>query len=404
MTQPIHVVYGGAHLFKPDTAAKLSRLALQTLTQQVPDDAFFAEAFGFKDIALARRVRERVLKKLQSGHAIQDYRIDFEDGYGPRPENEEDSHARSAAESVAEGMRAGSLPQSIGIRIKALTPALSKRASRTLELFFSALYASGGSLPENFRVTLPKVTSSAQVAKLEKLLSGIEKRRKWKRGAIRIELMVETPQALFGPRGEAALPAFVRAAKGRCVGAHFGAYDYLSLCDVSASDQGLGHPGCDFARQVMQATLAGSGVALCDGATTRFPVGSREDIFAAWKLSCANIRRSLSQGFHQGWDLHPAQLPARYAAVYGYFLADWEAATARLTRFLGEAAKARLQGSVFDDAATGQGLLNHVLRAHSSGAVTDEEVARTGLLLDELKTRSFGEILEKRQNQVSGAV
>ena len=77
-------------------------------------------------------------------------------------------------------------------------------------------------------------------------------------------------------------------------------------------------------------------------------------------------------GFYQGWDLHPAQLPTRYAAVYA-FLESLDAASERLRNFVEKAAKATLVGDVFDDAATGQGLLNYFLRATNCGALTEEE-------------------------------
>ena len=75
----------------------------------------------------------------------------------------------------------------------------------------------------------------------------------------------------------------------------------------------------------------------------------------------------------QGWDLHPAQLPTRYAAVYAFFLESLSAASERLKNFVEKAAKATLVGDVFDDAATGQGLLNYFLRAINCGAITEGE-------------------------------
>ena len=82
-------------------------------------------------------------------------------------------------------------------------------------------------------------------------------------------------------------------------------------------------------------------------------------------------------GYYQGWDLHPAQLPTRYAAVYAFFLSARPAATARLRNFVEKAAQATLVGDVFDDAATGQGLLNFFVagtelrRAHARRSTRD---------------------------------
>jgi len=154
---------------------------------------------------------------------------------------------------------------------------------------------------------------------------------------------------------------------------------------------------CDFAKHVMQVTLAGTGVWLSDGATNVMPIGSREIVHRAWRLHADHIRHSLVTGFYQGWDLHPAQLPSRYAAVYSFFLEGLAPASERLKNFVQKAAQATLVGDVFDDAATGQGLLNYFLRAMSCGAITEREaVEMSGLSLEELRSRSFVSILKTR--------
>src|SRR5882724_9320106 len=113
--QPVHVVYGGAHLFTADAARKLGGVALRTLQEHAPDAASLASALGL-DPAIARRIYPRVVEKL-TREPVEDFRIDFEDGFGSRPDREEDEHARRAAGEVADGMRGGTLPPSIGIRI-----------------------------------------------------------------------------------------------------------------------------------------------------------------------------------------------------------------------------------------------------------------------------------------------
>jgi hypothetical protein len=148
----------------------------------------------------------------------------------------------------------------------------------------------------------------------------------------------------------------------------------------------------------MQVALAGTGIWLSDGATNVMPIGSREVVHRAWRLHASHIRHSLVGGFYQGWDLHPAQLPSRYAAVYAFFLEGLDAASERLKNFIDKAAQATLVGDVFDDAATGQGLLNYFLRAMNCGAITEHEaVAMSGLTLSELQTRSFMQILTRRR-------
>jgi hypothetical protein len=207
----------------------------------------------------------------------------------------------------------------------------------------------------------------------------------------------------------------LEAARGRCTGAHFGTYDYTALCNITASWQSMTHPACDFARHVMVVSFAQSGIFISDGATNVMPIGphkaaagatltaaqleeNRKVVHAAWKLHYEQARDSLMRGIYQGWDLHPAQLCTRYAAVFSFFLEGLDAAAARLKNFVDKAAQATLVGDVFDDAATGQGLLNYFLRAINCGALTEEEAKkRTGLSTEELRTRSFLKILKNRR-------
>src|SRR5262245_46735547 len=78
--QPIHTVYGGAHLFSSDTAKKLGELSLKSLEAFAPDANTFAEAIGLRG-ELATKVYDRVRDKLRR-EPVEDFRIDFEDGYG----------------------------------------------------------------------------------------------------------------------------------------------------------------------------------------------------------------------------------------------------------------------------------------------------------------------------------
>lgn len=396
--QPVHTVYGGAHLFRADTAAKLGRLALQALDAHAPDAPTLMAAMGVELAPeLADTVYRRVRAKLER-EPVEDFRIDFEDGYGNRPDDEEDACAIAAAEQVAAGMAAGSLPPFCGIRIKPLSEELGARGLRTLDLFLTTLAgATGGRLPAGFAVTLPKIVSPAQVAVLVDAFELIEERLGMQPGALRLELMIETTQAIVGPDGACALPRLLAAARGRCVAAHFGTYDYTASCNITAAHQHMRHPACDFARHMMQVAFAGTGIWLSDGATNIMPIGDRASVHAAWRLHAADIRHSLVHGFYQGWDLHPAQLPTRYAAVYAFFLEALPAASERLANFIAKAAQATVVGDVFDDAATGQGLLNFFLRGVSCGAITEQEATATGITLDELRSRSFVTILNNRR-------
>ena len=397
--QPIHTVYGGAHLFKADTAAKLGATALRVMNEHAPDAGALAAAAGIPP-ALAERVYARVKDKL-TREPVEDFRLDFEDGYGNRPDAEEDGHARSAAAEVAAGATGGTLPPFIGIRIKNLGDELRERALRTAHLFIDALLQqTSGTLPSNFVVTLPKITAASQVHALAEAFDRLEASHHLPPGALRMELMVETPYSIFDDRGAVALPMLVREGHGRVTGAHLGTYDYTASLGITAAYQHMRHPVCDFARGVMQVALAGTDVWLSDGATNVLPVGNdRAVIHRAWKLHYDDIRHSLENAFYQGWDLHPAQLVTRYAAVYAFFLESLDAASERLRNFIARAAQATLVGEVFDDAATGQGLLNFFLRALNCGAVEEGEIgALTGLTLAELRSGSFVTIVKGRRS------
>ncbi|HEX8709178.1 MAG TPA: hypothetical protein VF723_13105 [Pyrinomonadaceae bacterium] len=445
--QPVHTVYGGAHLFKADSALRLGALARRSLEQFAPDFLTFARALGLpgaetlpdsieqaedlqsrleadaeairrenKAAWLAHTIYTRVAEKLHR-EPVEDFRIDFEDGYGNRPDAEEDGHAASAAAEVAKGLAAGTLPPFIGIRIKPFTEELRERSVRTLDIFLSTLVEeSGGRIPPNFFVTLPKIVIPEQVSALADIFDILDGSLGLAQGTLKMEMMVETTQSIINRRGAANLPLLLDAARGRCVAAHFGTYDYTASCNITAAHQHMMHPACDFARHMMQVAFGDTGVWLSDGATNIMPVAphraaegsaltpaelaeNRTTVQRAWKLHYDHIQHSLTNAYYQGWDLHPAQLPTRYAAVYAFFLDSLEAASERLSNFVEKAAKATLVGDVFDDAATGQGLLNYFLRAINCGAIKEEEaLGLTGLTPAELRSGSFVKILKTRQN------
>jgi citrate lyase beta subunit len=416
--QPVHTVYGGAQLFRADTAVKLGQIALRMMEQYAPDAAIL-DTLGVR-AAHAELVHTRVRERLTT-QAVEDFRIDFEDGYGHRPDDEEDGHARAAAREVALGMRDQLLPPWIGVRVKPVSPELRARSARTLEIFLGTLLdASGGVIPPNFVVTLPKITTPADAVFFAEVLDIAEHGLGITRDTLRFEFMVETPQIVLDADGRCPLPLVAAAANGRAIAAHFGTYDYTAACNITADEQRMRHPACDHARHMMQVAFAGTGIWLSDGSTAVLPVPphraadgatlsapqqreNRDVVMRAWKLHYDDVQDSLMRGFYQGWDLHPAQLVTRYAALYDFFLRGLQPAGDRLNNFLGKAAQATLLGEMFDDAATGQGLLNYFLRAINAGAVTeDETTARTGLSLEELRTRSFVAILAGRRGRGNG--
>lgn len=442
--QAVQTVYGGAQIFKSETAKRLGEIATHSVKEYAPDFVTLARVLNFpgsQDLStdtgfisdidrqmqedpekvqnenegawLAHTVYHRVIRKLEK-EAVEDFRIDFEDGYGNRPDDEEDSDAERTAKEVARGMEENTLPPFIGIRIKPLTAELRVRSLRTLDIFLSTLLSeTGGNLPDNFVVTLPKVVSSEEISAIVDIYEVIEDGFGLSPGTLKLELMIETPQSIIDHTGNIIMPKFIPAARGRCVSAHFGVYDYTAAVNITAAHQAMDHPACDFARHMMKVSFAQTGINISDGATNIMPVGphragkdkslseqqqreNRQVVHRSWKIMFDHVNHSLRQGYYQGWDLHPAQFPVRYAAVYLFFLQSLAEASHRLKTFVERAAQATLVGDVFDDAATGQGLLNYFLRGINCGAITENEARETGLSLDEIRGRSFVKILETR--------
>ena len=281
---------------------------------------------------------------------------------------------------------------------------------RTLDLFLTRLAElTKGALPENFIITLPKVTHPEQVSALADLLDIIEAKCGYAKNSLQLEIMIETTQAIIDSKGSNQVLLLAEAARGRCRSAIFGTYDYTATCNITAAFQTHTHPASDFARHVLQVSLAGTGITISDGATTVMPIGPHKGdmttqqilenaavVHSAWKLHYDNIRHSLRHAYYQGWDLNPGQLPIRYAAIYAFFMEGLPDASRRLGAFINKAAQATLVGNTFDDAATGQGLLNFFLRGISCGAITEQEALATGITMDELRSRSFVHIVSNR--------
>jgi citrate lyase beta subunit len=441
--QPVHTVYGGANLFKSDTCIKMGEIALKSLQTYAPNFVVLADVLqleGFVDLPssdkkieklvkrldrmsekkrkedpawLAYSVYNKITKKLKK-EPVEDFRIDFEDGFGNRPDDEEDATAITAANELAKGMKNKTISPFIGIRIKPFTEDLKNRGVRTLDIFITALLdKTKGKLPDNFVVMLPKVTIPEQVATLVRLFGIIEKKNALAPGTLKMETMVEATQIIMDEDGRNPLMKIVKASEGRCIAAHFGTYDYTASCGITAKYQTMSHPVCDFAHHVTKVALGGTGIFLSDGATNVMPVAPnrgdklskdklKENMYSvhnAWRIGYGHTMHSLINGFYQGWDLNPAQLPMRYAATYNFFLSSYNDAVFRLKTFVERAAISTLTGDIFDDAATGQGLLNFFLKALNCGAISEEEASATGLTVDEIRSRSFYKILQGRRGR-----
>jgi citrate lyase beta subunit len=440
--QAVHTVYGGANLFKSDTAVKMGEIALRNLQTYAPNFVSLAKALQLKgyehlphlekdinylidkldNLSEEKRKKEsawlsysvynKIVQKLKT-EPVEDFRIDFEDGFGNRSDDEEDATAVNAANELAVGMQNKTISPFIGIRIKPFTEDLKNRGVRTLDIFFTTLLKkTGGKLPDNFIVMLPKVTIPEQVITMVRLFEILEKENNITPGTLKMETMVEATQIVMDDEGRNPLMKIIRASEGRLIAAHFGTYDYTASCGITAKYQTMSHPVCDFAHHMTKVALGGTGIHLSDGATNVMPIGphrgenltyeqlkeNRESVYNAWRIGFNHTTHSLINGRYQGWDLNPAQLPMRYAATYNFFLSSYEDAVFRLKTFVERAAISTLTGDIFDDAATGQGLLNFFLKAMNCGAITEEEAMATGLTLEEIRSRSFYRILEGRRN------
>lgn len=393
--EPVHVIYGGADRYSAETPAKLGKLAIAAMQKWAPDVGTFAKAIGLpEDADLAAAVYERTLAKL-TAEPIEDLRIDFEDGYGFRSDDDEDADARRSATELARAFAENTITRHCGFRIKSFADTTRGRAERTLKIFTNTFFtATNGKLPPNFVVTLPKISDKHEIADLCEMLDEIQEKQGIKNGRIGVELIIETPLAIIDHKGRCPLKKFVKAADGRCTSAHLGAYDYTSLLGISADRQDIRHRACDHARSVMLAALAPLGIRLSDSVTTLLPMPihkgenltdeqtaeNQTAVHAGWREHFENVTDSMSDGFYQSWDLHPNQLPARFAAVFAFYLRAKNAQAARLKGFVENATKASMTGNTFDDAASVHGILNFFRRGMDCGAFSREEVAElTGL-------------------------
>ena len=389
--QPLHTVYGGAHLFKADTARRLGERALSALEEHGAP-AEFGAAFGLDvDAALARTIRDRVAAKLGGSRSrISASTSRTGTAIGPMPKRMVTPRRRppkwraDIAKACCHRASASGSSRSAASR---------GRAIRTLDRFVTTLASEAGQMPTNFVVTLPKITDAEQVSALVDRLEGLERKLDLPAGTLRLELMIETTESVLGPRGECAIPGLVEAARRRCRGAHFGTYDYTASCQITAAHQHMTHPACDFAKHMMQVALASTGVWLstapptCCRSVTRRRCAPRG---ACMGRTCAS--RSSAASIRAGTFIQHS-FPASTQPCT-FFLEGLDAASTRLRNFVDKAAQATVVGEVFDDAATGQGLLNYFLRALSSGAITEAEgVERSGLTIEELRSRPFAAIL-----------
>lgn len=370
--QPVHTVYVPADAFEADTLRSWGDRALEALDEHAPDAAAFAEILSVPQ-ELAEAVHDRVRAKLER-EPVEDLRIDFEDGYGPRPDAEEDEAAARAARLVAGAYADGTAAPYTGIRMKCMEAAVRDRGIRTTDIFLTGLMRAGG-LPDGLVLTLPKVTYPEQVTAFVRLLEAFEDTHGLPAGRIGFEIQIETSQSILAADGTAAVARMIDAAQGRATGLHYGTFDYSACVGVSPAYQASDHPAADHAKAVMQVAAAGTGVRVCDGSTNVLPVGPARQVHDAWRLHYGLTRRALARAYYQGWDMHPGHLPTRYAAVYTFYREGLDQAASRLAAYVAKAG-----GDVMDEPATAKALSGYLLRGIDCAALDTDEVARlTGL-------------------------
>ena len=374
--QPVHTVYVPADRVESGLAAAWGAAALAALDEHAADPAAMAAVLGLAP-AMVEEVWPLVRSKLER-EPIEDLRVDTEDGYRAASQAE-DADVLAAAAAAATDVRAGCAPPFLGLRAKCLEGPVRARGLRSLDLFLGELVDGVGGTEGldglDLRITLPKVTDLGQVQAMTTVLDALESAYGFPEGRLGLELQVETPQAVLGADGRSPLAPMIHAAGSRCRGLHYGTYDYSASLGIAAAHQASDHPAADHAKSTMQVAVAGTRADAVDGSTNILPVGSCDQVHAAWRLHAGLVRRALERGFYQGWDLHPAQLVTRYVATYAFFRQAMPAAANRLRAYV-----AHVDGGVLDEPATAKALASVLIRGLDCGAVSDAEVsAATGL-------------------------
>lgn len=383
--QPVHVLYGGADRFARSTVPKLGKLAVAAFDKFAADMSQdeAERLFGTTTDVLAR-VRTRLVQT-----PIEDLRIDFEDGLGPRTSSEEDALATRAGSELAHALREGTAARRMGLRIRPLDADTGARGLRTLTLFLTALAETldGASFTSELVLTVPKVQHEESVRIACAALDALEQALGLAPGVVRLEAMIEDAASLDA----ALLQRVLHAGGTRLSALHLGNYDLTASLGVLAPDQRFTHPACDDALLRLQQACAGTHVHVAAGATTRLPLANSGDeatdrarVHGAWQEHALHVRHAMQFGVMQSWDLHPAQLISRYAALFAFYEKHAASMAARGRSFFGQAARAGAVGDAFDDAATGRGIAMFFARGVALGALDARALVDAGMTAEAL--------------------
>ena len=364
---PVHTVYIPAPSFQADVASQWGARALQSIEAHPAQWRSVLLGLNGSDADLLHTLTRAKL----ASEPVEDLRIDFEDGFRAHRGTAENDTEEDALAVRAGAIVAGTtMPRSWGLRIRSLAGATRARGLRTLDRFLGEVLGKGP-LPAGFVITLPKVTSLAQVSVFCDVLATLERGQGLPDGCLTFEIQVETPQTVLGGDGTVPVARMIHAAAGRVSGLHFGTYDYTASLGILAAHQNLRHPVADFAKGLMMLAAAETGVRVSDGSDNKLPVGDEETVGARWATHADGVTRALRQGIFQGWDLHPAQLPTRFAATFAFFRAGWGEAAIRLADYHRQDAGT---SGVLDEPATAFALARHLAAALSCGAVSTAEL------------------------------
>jgi hypothetical protein len=382
--QPVQVLYVPADRITDDLPTSYGTEARRLLDTHAVDAETFATTIGIaRDRAVD--VRERVAAKLGS-EPIEDLRVDLEDGYLGRSDDEEARDAVAAATAVAEWVRAGVAPPYVGLRVKAFTDGLALRSITSLDRFVGTLLHHLGSLPDGFVITFPKIVAVEHVAAFVSVLDALEHSYGLPAGRLRFEVQIETTASVLGPDGRVVLRDLRAAGEGRICGAHLGVYDYTAGLGLPPGEQRPQHPACDLVRHLMQVTFAGTEIRLSDGSTNVVPrEDTQDELHRVWSTHAQVVRHALADGYVQGWDLHVSHLVSRYATVFAHLLDGIDDVIDRLSRWHAsnagnvDGADGAQGAAVLDEPATVRRLEDHLVRALRSGAVDAESLYGTPL-------------------------
>jgi citrate lyase beta subunit len=365
--QPVHTVYVPADHYTPDLPRQWGDAALALVAEYGGMEALCSRlGLGAE---LISQVAVRVTARLQT-EPIEDLRLDFEDGYGDRGDDAEDADAAQAATTVAAAVTDGVAPAFVGLRFKCFEAPTRRRGIRTLDVFLATLLNELGELPAGLVITFPKVSTVSQVEAMVAVCGELEAAHQLPPSSLRFEIQVETPQLILGADGRAPVAAAIQAGAGRVTSLHYGTYDYSASIGVAAEYQSAEHPAADYAKQVMQVAAAGTGVHLSDGSTNLLPVGTPEQVRAAWRVHADLVRHGLERAYYQGWDLHPGQLPTRFITNFAFYRKGFPSATRRLADYVQHTGS-----GILDEPATARALARYLYRGFACGAVDETELA-----------------------------